>query len=265
MEPDASVRAAAMIALGELAGPDDVPGMVQGILKASSGREREAAEKAIMFVCNRIEDADLRAEPLLNAMRKLPQVEQEILLPTVGRIGGPAARDLVEAVLAAPEPLHGLGLRSICNWPDASVAPRLIQLAKSDPNPDYKITALRALIRIAPLKDGRTEQEKLDLLQQSMEFCTRDTERNLVLQRASAIRIIETLRFAAPYMDQEAHAQQACQTVVELGHHRSLLEPNKEEFIIALEKVKTIAEDPVLIDRATRYMNDQTWVDPNKE
>ena len=32
-----------MTALGQLAGPEQIPGMVQGVLKAEKGRERAAA------------------------------------------------------------------------------------------------------------------------------------------------------------------------------------------------------------------------------
>ncbi len=121
---------------------------------------------------------------------------------------------------------------------------------------------MRALIRIAPLPDGRTDDEKLALLQTAMAMCTRDTERNLVLQRAAAVRIPETLRFVLPYLDQPRYAAQACETVVELAHHRNLREPNKAEFDRALDKVMQTSKDATVVDRANRYKKGQTWVRP---
>ena len=44
---DAAVRNAAMKALGQLGTPEHLPGMVNGVLKAEPGKEREAAEKAL--------------------------------------------------------------------------------------------------------------------------------------------------------------------------------------------------------------------------
>ena len=153
----------------------------------------------------------------------------------MGRVGGPAALKIVEAAIADSDPqLHEAGLRALCNWPDASIAARLIELVQKDEHPEHRTTALRALIRIASLPDGRTDAEKLELLRTAMAVCTRDPERNLVLQRGSPIRIPETLRFLMPYLDQPAYAQQACQSVVELAHHRDLREPNKAEFDRAL-------------------------------
>jgi hypothetical protein len=257
------VRAAAMVALGQLAGPEHLSGMVQGVLHAEKGRAREAAEKALALVCGRIADPAKQAEPLLATMDKLNQADRRILLPTLGRVGGPAALQAVQAALTATDPgLHETGLRALCNWPDASVAPRLTTLVQKDEHPEHRTMALRALIRIAPLADGRTDADKLDLLQKALALCTRNAERNLVLQRAAAIRIVETLRFLMPYLAQPAYAQQACESVVELAHHRNLREPNKAEFDRALDKVIQTSKDATVIDRAKRYQKGQTWVRP---
>ncbi len=118
--------------------------------------------------------------------------------------------------------------------------------------------ALGALIRVAPLPDKRPPAEKLELLKQAMTLAAHQKERNLILQRAGAIRTMESLRFVASYMDQPAYAQQACGTVVALAHHRELREPNKAEFHQLLDKVIRISRDPQLIDRAKRYQKGQT-------
>jgi HEAT repeat protein len=258
-----AVRAAAMTALGQLAGPEHIPGMVRGVLRAQKGAERAAAEKAVMFVCGRISDSQRRAEPLIAARDKLKPADRTALLSTLGRVGGSESLKIVAAAVSNRNPaLHSAGIRALSNWPNASVASRLIKLAKTDKHPNHRTTALRALIRIAPLPDGRPDDQKLDLLQTAMAMCQRDAERNLVLQRAAAIRLPETLRFISPYMDQQRYAQQACATVVELAHHRNLREPNKAEFDRALDKVILTSKDTTVVERANRYKKGQTWVRP---
>lgn len=260
--PNAEVRAAAMLALGQLGEPQHVAGMVAGVLQAAAGKEREAAERAVVAVCNR-EKGARRADALLAAIDALDVADRPLLLSTLGRVGGDRARQTIDAALASSDAeQHALGLQALCNWPDASVAPRLIELANSDEHPAHRATAIRALIRIAPLPDGRTDVEKLALLKQVMEMCTRDAERNLVLQRASAVRIPETLVFIEPYLDQPAYAQQACATIVELAHHRALRDANKAAFDRALDRVIAISRDAVVVERAQRYRRGQTWVRP---
>jgi HEAT repeat protein len=266
MEADPIVRGAALTALGQLAGPEHISGMMQAVLKAERGRERDAAERAIMQVCARIADADKRADPLLAAMGKLGEADRSAMLPTLGRIGGPKARTAIESAIAATDPAeHEVGIRALCNWPDSSIAERLVELAEKDDHAAHRSMALAALIRVAPLPDKRPAAEKLALLKKAMSMCTRDEERLLVLKRASAIRTLDTLRFITAYLDQPAFAQQACESVVELAHHRSLREPNKAEFHAALDKVIQTSKDAVVVERANRYKRDQTWVRPKAQ
>jgi HEAT repeat protein len=258
-----SGRAAAMAALGQIAGPEHVAGMVRGVLAAAKGAERDAAEKAIMLVCGRIADGERRADSLLAAMEKLNEADRLTILTTLGRVGGSEARKSIETAIADTDPRrHEAGVRALCNWPDASVAPRLVELAKSEEHQELRSLALAAVIRVAPLPDQRPAAEKLALLQKVIAMCTRDEERKLVLKRSAAVRTVETLRFVLPYLDHPSLAGQACETVVELAHHRGLREPNKAEFHKALDKVLQTSKDAVVLDRANRYKRDQTWVRP---
>lgn len=263
VDANPNVRAAAMSALGQLAAQEHIPGMLQGVLKAENGREREAAEKSVMFVCARTADAEKRAAPLLTAIKSLPETDRTALLPALGRIGGSAALDVIEAAIADPDAQrHEIGFRALCNWPDASVSARLIELTEKDQHPEHRAMARGALIRVAPLPDKRSEDEKLALLKKVMSLCDREDERKLVLSRARAIRSLQTLRFVAPYMDESAFAQQACETVVELAHHRALREPNKAEFDRALDKVMERSKNAIVVERASRYKKGLTWTPP---
>ena len=260
---EASVREAAMIALGQLASTDHLSGMLQGVLQAEPGKEREAAEKAVMQVCARVEDLDQRSAAALTAVESLNEKERLALLPTLGRVGGAPILKVLETAVADSNPaLHEAGIRALCNWPDASLAPRLLELTRAEKHADHRTRALRALIRIAVLPDGRPDADKLALLRTAWEVCEQDAERNLILQRAQAIRHIETLRFLLPYLDQPKHAQQACQSIVELAHHRALRDENKAEFHQALDKVLATSSDATVKERATRYKKGQTWVRP---
>ena len=256
---DAAVRGAAMKALGQIGTPEQLPGMVAGVLKAEQGKEREAAEKAIMFVCQRIEKIDDRAVPLLATIEKLSPADQLSLLSTLGRVGGAGSLvDIESKISSSNSKEHDLGVRAICNWPDASIANRLLELIKSETRPELGSMLLSALIRVAPLPDDRTPEARLELLQTAMKLCQKDSERNLVLKRAPAIRSVETLRYVLTFFDQPALAVQAHEAVVELAHHRSLREPNKAEFAAALDQVLAASKDEIVRDRAQRYKNGQT-------
>lgn len=260
LEQDPALRAGAVKALGRLASAEHLPGLVEVVLEAEPGKEREAAEKAVLLVSQRSGGPDESCQLLIAAIGRRSPAEQLALLSTLGRVGGKAALAVVEQRIASREAReHELGIRALCNWPDSSVISRLLELQAAEPLPELKAALLGALIRIAPLPDQRSPAERLALLGQVMELCRKDSERIQVLKRAPAIRTVETLRFVVPYLDQPGLAAQAQEAVVELAHHRNLREPNKEEFAQVLERVQLETRDEIVRDRAQRYRNGQTW------
>ncbi len=255
----ATVRKAAMAALGELAGPRDVASMLHGVLKAKTGSERDAAEVAVMLVCDRIDPPSKRAEPILAAWDQLSPKQQTALLPTLGRVGTDGALKVVETGIASPDAARsGAGIRAICNWPDATVSPRLLALFQSSNDSKRQELLLRALTRVAVLHDDRSNTQRLELLQTCMTLSSTDDERNYVIKRASAVRTVAILRFLLPYLDQPALAQETCASIVELAHHRELRIPNVTEFNKALDRVIGICKDPVVLDHAQRYRQNKT-------
>ena len=260
---DRDVRAAALTALGELAGPENVADLAARVLKAHEGPQREEAERAVMLACSRDDDVDRRAEPLLAVMAKSSAADQRALLSTLGRVGGKPALKVIEAALADKDPAEReAGMRALCNWPDGSIAARLYDLARTAPEPAFKTMALAALIRVAPLPDKRSDKVRLDGLKRAMELATKVEDRKTIIKRARAIRTLDAFHFVLPYLDQEAYAQSACETVVELAHHKQLRQPHEAEFAKALDRVIAISKDPKVVDLAQRYKKGQTAPPP---
>ncbi len=256
---DAEVRRRAMAALSQLAEMSDVPAMLEGVLSAEAGAERDEAEKAVMLLCNRLEDADRRADPVLGVYEKANAADQKTLLPLLGRIGGPQALEKLEVALkSGDKSLYDVGVRAICNWPNGDVAPRLLALFESSDSEKHKLQAMRAFIRVIALRNERPNEESLELLKKSMKMAFRDEERNLILSRviSAEIRSIEALRFVLPYLENPATAQMACRAIVGLSHHRYLRRPNQEEFNKALSEVIRLSDNPGLRDQARRYRSD---------
>jgi uncharacterized protein (DUF1778 family) len=266
-DADGAVRSAAMRALGKLGGPDQVAGMVTGLLKAAAGGERDQAERAVVAVCTQNTGKEKSADVFLAAFKAAGDADRDTLLPALGRIGGPAAMAIVDGLINDPDPAkRQFGLKALTRWPDATVAPRLLDLlAKAtdqdkDQGQGERDMLLSALIRIAPLPDNKlNDKQKLELLAKTMQLCQKDEDRARVLERANAIRTVETFRFVLPYLDNPALAEPACKSVVELAHHQKLRDGNKDEFMKALDKVISTTKNAELVERASRYKEGKTW------
>ena len=134
------------------------------------------------------------------------------------------------------------------------MAERLLQLSQNADSAAHRLWALRALIRVIALPSAIADTEKLGLLSQAMQRAERDDERNLILERVSAIRTVEALRFLLPYLDTPSLAQTAGASITELGRHKELRDPNKAEFIPALQQVLKTNKDATIQEQARRYL-----------
>ena len=276
VDDDPAVRVAAMTALGQMAKAEHIPDMLSGVLKAMKGSERDAAETAVAFVCNRVIDPDTkfgRAGPVIAAILKLQAVDSDneatALIPALGRIGGPQALAEVKSYLANLQSRNkwaksraDAGLEAMCKWTDATVADELLALAEKADNDAHRAMTFQALVRVGSMRDKRPDLARLDRMKQAMSIAKSPEEKTLVIKGCRAAYVVESLRYVLPYLDQPQFAQIACETVVELAHHRELREPNKTEFDPALDKVMKTSKDAVVVDRADRYKKGQTWARP---
>ena len=255
---ESAVREAAMRALGVFGGAAEVPTMVASLVKAS-GDERTAAERGLVAVCTSGRQAAAATEALVGAYAAADAAARRTILPALARVGGPKVMVIVDAMLADPA-TRAQGLDALSKWPDATVKDRLLELLGGTTDPQEKELVLGTLIRIAPLPDNKlSDGQKLELLQKTMGLCDRTEDKARVLERANAIRTIETFRFVVPYLDEPALAEPACRSVVELAHHQKLRDAHKQEFTAALDKVLGLTKNDELRERATRYKAGQTW------
>jgi hypothetical protein len=250
-----------MRSLAGMGGPDQVDALVAGVLKAAAGAERDDAERALVAVCTQKPGKERSAAVFLDRFQAADDASRDVLVPTLGRVGGERAITIVDGLVASPDAAtRRLGLAALTRWPDATVTARLLDLLAKAQDPGEREQLLAALIRIAPLPDNKlNDAQKLELLQKTMTLCQQEADRRRVLERANAIRTVDTLRFVLPYIDDPALAEPACLSVVELAHHRTLRDAHKDEFVKALDKVIATTKNAELVERAQRYKQGQTW------
>ena len=114
---------------------------------------------------------------------------------------------------------------------------------------------LRAYIRVVSMPKQGSDAVRLERLERAMSLAQRDDERAYVLERAGAVRSMDSLRFVVPFVDRPALAEAACKAVADLAHHRELRDPHKAEFRAALEKVQRTSKDRLILERVKRYLD----------
>jgi len=249
----------AITGLGRLCDPDDsdLPRLLNLYFKSRTGAHREKVERAIVVVCEKIPQAEERANKILDLLAKRNDgLSNDVLaatFPLLGKIGNQRVAAILLPLLEDKNSeLQQAAVRAFCNWPNADYADELWKIAAQSKSIAYRQWALRAYIRVITLKSDRPESETLEMLKKAMELAATDSDRQWALSRASAIRTMDSARWAASYLDNSALSQTACVVLTELAHHRFLREPNKAAFETILLKVEKIAKDKSVAERAKK-------------
>jgi HEAT repeat protein len=265
VDENARVRRAAMAALGQLGSPEQIARMLPGVLKAHKGYERDDAEKNVALVCSRIENVDQRGDALIDALNTVDAGQRDQLLSLIGRVGGKKLVDFVAVIATGPDSSRRLlGIEALSKWPDASVADKLFEIANQTTDATERDQAFRAYVKVAAARDGRSDNERLARLEQGMKLAKTPEDVSLVINRVRTAYDVKSVRFVLPYVDQPQFSQIACETIVEIAHHREVRDPNKAEVDKALDKVIATSKDSVVVDRANRYKRGETWQRPSR-
>lgn len=257
---DGRVRSAAMNALGQLGGPDNLVAMIPAVLKAQKGFERDAAERQVAAVCARIESEDQRADTLIAALNQLGAAQRDELLSLVGRVGGKQLINFVGDIATGPDEARRLlAIDALSKWPNAAPAGKLLEIAGKATDAAEREQSFQGYVKLAAARDGRSDKERLERMKEAMKAARSPEEQSLVINRCRTAYSVDTLRFVLPYVQEAPFAQIACETIVELAHHREIREPNKAEFDKALDLVIKVSTDPEVVDRAQRYKRGETW------
>ncbi len=259
-DKDGGVRSAAMNALGKIGQPDQLAAMLPGVLLASRGGERDNAERNIAEVCTRIGNENERGEALIAALGTVDAGQRDELMSLVGRVGGSRLIKFVADIATGSDASRrSFGIDALSKWPDASPADTLLEIANNTKDAGERRQAFAAFVKVSASRDNRNDRQRLDRMKQAMKEARNVDEKTAVINRTRTAYDVESMRFVRAYLDQPEFSQIACETIVELAHHRQVRDPNKEEFNAVLDKVITLAKNEEWIERANRYKRGETW------
>ncbi|MDR0336742.1 MAG: HEAT repeat domain-containing protein [Planctomycetaceae bacterium] len=256
---DENVTDSVITGLGRLCDPDDadLSRLIELYLKSRPGKHREKIERTIVIVCEKNPKPEERANRVLDLLAKrntgLSNEILMIMLPLLGKIGNQRVATILLPLLDDNHSeMQQSAIRAFCNWPNADYHNDLWNIATKNTSAVYRQWALRAYVRVVTLKSNRPETETLEMLKKAMEQANTESDRQWTLSRTSAIRTINSVQWAASYLNDPILAQTACSVITELAHHRFLREPNKDIFVPILLNVEKIAKDKNVAERAKK-------------
>ena len=256
---DPTLRSAAVKKLGELAGPDQLPGLLDLLAKAGSPEDVETMEQAVGAVSLRAENPAACVGPIEARLAQSQPAQKCALVRVLGAIGGAKALQAVRAAVTDPSAeVHAAAIRTLGAWATVDAASDLLDLAKAAGNPTDKMICLRGYLRLA----GQSEvplDKRLAMCRQAVPLAQQDDEKKLLLAALGSIVAVEAVDLITPYLDNNGTKEEAGTAAVNLseqilkGNDGAKMAP---KLIEPLDKVAQVTANADLAKRA-KALGDQ--------
>ena len=217
-DSDASVSEAAISALGQISGVEDLPVLLELLKQAKSAAETKKLLNVLKSACTRFSQ-DAAATEVAKALDGSSTEVKTQLLDLLKEIAGTKALAIVEGYAWGNDAeMRNVATRILGEWrspPDLDqLAAACLKLAKE--SQEYKVRGLRGYIRLARQFD-MPEDRRLSMCKEFFELADRDDERTLIFDVFSRLASIEALEQAASYLDTPALQERAAETAVVIG------------------------------------------------
>ena len=234
---DEKVRPAALRRLGEMAGPDDLPALLDLLANSKSAQDLDAAEQALSSLCSKAGEPDVSAGKLIALLPKLQPAQKCTGLRVLAATGGNVALRAVRAAVDdSNAEVHAAAIRALGGWKTVDAAPDLLALAQSATNPIDKMLCLRSYLGLVSQSELPADR-RLAMCKQAIGSVQNDDGKKLLLGTLGGIQTPAALEAIAPYVNDEGVKAEA--STAALGIAERLLK-GKEAARLAPRLVETL-------------------------
>jgi HEAT repeat protein len=224
-----AVRQAAIKTLEAVAGPDDMPNLVQSYLAARGDADANAMRRTIAAVAGRT-PAESRANAILGVLDTAASTNKAALLRALGRVSGQKSLAVLSRNTASKDPsIKDAALRALAEWPDMQAFDTLLAVAKSKQPLNYKVLAVRACLRIvddAHLPSGRAAR----LLEKVVAAAPRVEEKRMALASLGNTSSTEAVRIASGYLGDDSVGLDAALAIQKIAAEDEAVTPHTPAY-----------------------------------
>ncbi len=211
-QSDKSLRTASLDALGVLAGPPELPGMISLTRTYTDEADLNHAGVAIIRICQKSTAPEKEAELLLAQLSQTSELNQKFCwLRVLATLGCPKVLPVLKADLRSTnDRASANAIELLGNWPDPAPIEDLLAFAES--NEAHRASALEAGIRLAMATAENHQQPDgviVEWMRRADKMAQTTKDRRLILSALGRLNTIESYRLLArhvadPELEKEA-------------------------------------------------------------
>jgi HEAT repeat protein len=241
------VRLAALEALKKVAVENTIGPLLEIAAGSKSDRECEAVLTTLYAVCQASADKEKSTSTAIEVMGRFSAAERRRVLPALAELGTPRALRAADSASREGDPESvKAAIRVLSHWPNATAAPRLLELARTGGESAPTVLALRGYIQVAGQESDPAK--RLALLQAAIATAKRPEEKKQVLGQLGQIPTPDALRLVMNSLGDPDLTNEAALAAVTLAEKLAKANPKlaSETAAAVLAKSKT----PEVVKRA---------------
>jgi type 1 glutamine amidotransferase/HEAT repeat protein len=216
-DPDRNVRTESLKVLRDIAGPKNVPALVELLVTAESETEIRETERALASASRKA--ANESTDVVLAKLASVEDVKIRCsLLRILGKIGASKALSVLrDALDDNNEEVQAAAIRGLAEWPTTEPIADLLKVVRSTDNKIHRTLAFRGYVRLIGLDSDRPAKESIEMCKQAMALAENVSEKKMVLSGLANVRTLEAMQMAADYLDDNALQQEAAAAIVRIA------------------------------------------------
>jgi hypothetical protein len=233
---DEAVAKMSMKALADLAGPNELPHVLDIVCSNATESVRSEAELTAVTMAKMIAPPADRSAVVLDRLDKVQDTRSRCaLLRVIGGIADPTSLPVLKKALADPDAeVARTALRILAEWPDGSASEILLQTAASATDSTTIILALRGAIRGIGLQKDKSTPERIAAYQKVVSLAAdRPEEKKRILAGLAELQDPEILPLVAGQLGDPAVADEVEQALLQLASRL----PRDSAIVDALNKL----------------------------
>jgi len=254
-DSDRKVRTGSLRTLKVVAGPGNLPALVELLINAKSSSDRTEAQKTIAAVAHRIADKNRQAASVLAVLPSVKETAARCsLLNVLGRIGDNTALPVLTAALKDENvDIQTAAVRALADWPTPEPAAELLKVAESSGNKVHKILALRGFVRLLGLASDRPAGETIELYKKAMSLAPDAVEKKKVLSGLATTKTLAAMQMVAGYLNDKVLSVEAGAAVVNIAS--GIYADNPEQAKNMLNQIIKTTKSDSLREQAQEVIN----------
>ena len=197
---DATIRTAAVKALGDTVGVADLGVLTDLLAAARTDDERSVVQDALESACTRLEDKAGCAGKLIATLSAASSPVKCSLLRVLAAVPTPAALTAVQSALASSETsVRDAAVRVLADWPEAPALPAVLEVFRTTSDESHRFLALRGCVRLLDLGTepaARAVETYRDLLGRTQ----RPDDRKVILSGLANVADVAALKLVEPLL-----------------------------------------------------------------